>query len=145
MVSAVFTHKYKSSQHETTRSRNYEITDVNAPVFVAAPEHHRDDDAGDESTCYRHGDDDDCCSVRTYSKVSNVHHSIRTETTKVWDAWCTHEGVSTHTRALVHTLGDKGVGRHRQRGYGPPGPKIRSFWPLKRPKNEVEPPFPPGN
>ena len=39
----------------------------------------------------------------------------------------------------MHTLGDKGVGRHRQAMPPPPVPKILSFWPLKRPKNEVEP------
>ena len=43
-------------------------------------------------------------------------------------------------KEIMYTI--KGVGRHRQRGpWPPPGPKILSFWPLKRPKIGVEPPW----
>ena len=45
-------------------------------------------------------------------------------------------GHTSHNKLVA-----KGVGRHRQGGGAwPPGPKILSFWPLKRPKIGVDPP-----
>ena len=56
-----------------------------------------------------------------------------------------HIFATTIDNLLLNTVlayvDSKGVGRHRQGGpWPPPGPKILSFWPLKRSTIRVEPP-----